>query len=167
MLTHNKLAVFGAAGLLFAALPAGAQTAKKNAPLIRTATIKSTGSTNTFGYQITVVQNGKNYRMTGSGDDGSHHVALAGHGNPTAVWVQQFFTDLDAAGPLAKLPVHHGMRSASFGTSTFVVYNGQQSPDLTGGGSAQAAALRGDVQALVKAAGVTNAPRRPLTVPKQ
>ncbi len=165
MWMHSSLAVLGAVALFAADLPFGVQIAKKHTPVVRTATIQNTGSTNTFGYEITVTQTGKYYRLVATADGGKPGEALVGHGNPTAARVQKFFTDLDAGGPLSKLPVRHMMRSASFGTSTFVIYKGQQSPDLTGGGNAQATALRDDVQFLVKAASVHNTPRRPLSPP--
>lgn len=162
MWMHSSLIVLGAAALFAADLPFGVQLATKHTPVVRTATIENTGSTNTFGYQIIVTQTGKYYKIIATADGGKPVDALTRHGNPTAVQVQQFFSDLDAAGPLAKLLVCYRRRSASFGTSTFVIYKGQQSPDLQGSGNAHVTALRDDVQALVKTAGVQNTPRRSL-----
>lgn len=146
----------GAAGLLLAAVPAvlakAPHKAKSAAAPAETAVIENTGSTNTKGYKITVHSGG------GAHMDGK---AL---GLPRAM-NQKLFHDLAAAMPLTGLPARHGMRSASFGTRTFITYKGQQSPDLTFGGDARATALKADVDAITQQLCVTNAPRRPVTGP--
>ena len=151
MSTRSRIIITGAAGLLLAAPPVLAkapQKAKPRAVPVETAVIVNTGSTNTKGYQITVSSTG-GARMDGK--------AL---GLPIAM-NKQLFHDLAAAMPLSGLPARHGMRSASFGTRTFVTYKGQQSPDLTFGGDARASALKADIEAITQELGVTNAPRRP------
>ena len=113
--------------------------------------IENTGSTNTKGYKMTV-------SSSGAIMDGKALVL------PPAM-SKKLFRDLAAAMPLTGLPARHGMRSASFGTRTFITYKGQQSPDLTfGGGDARATALKADVDAITQQLGVTNAPRRSGTV---
>lgn len=145
----------GAAGLLLAALPVFAKAPQKMKPKAtpaETATIENTGSTNTKGYQIIV------------SSAGSATVAGKAMGLSKAMSTQ-FFHDLAAAMPLSALPARHGMRSASFGTRTFITYNGQQSPDLTFGGNARAAALKADIDAITGALHIGNTPRRPVTPP--
>ena len=149
MSTRSNIAL-GLAGLLFAALPAQAKAphkAKAKMMQPETAIIENTGSTNTKGYKIIV-------HSTGTSVDGKP-VSL-----PTAM-AQQLFRDLAGAMPLSGLPARHGMRSASFGTRTYITYKGQQSPDLTFGGDARANALKTDIEAIVGALHVGNAPRRP------
>ncbi len=155
MSTHNNVLVLGAAGLMFAALPALAkapQKAKPKAAPAETAVIENTGSTNTKGYQITVSSTG------GATMDGKEL------GLPMAM-NKQFFHDLAAAMPLSSLPARHGMRSASFGTQTFITYKGQRSPDLTFGGDARATALKADIDAIIGATHVGSTPRRPAVHP--
>lgn len=149
MSTRSNIAL-GMTGLLLAALPALAKTPQKAKPKSTpeaTAVIENTGSTNTKGYQI-IVHN------TGATVDGK------AVGLPAAM-NKQLFHDLAAAMPLTGLPAGRGMRSASFGTRTFVTYKGQRSPDLTFGGDARAAALKTDIDAITQALGVSNSPRRP------
>ncbi len=155
MSTHNRILIAGAAGLLLSALPALAKTpqkAKPKAAPAETAVIENTGSTNTKGYKITVYSGG------GARMDGKNL------GLPMAMNTK-FFQDLAAAMPLSALPARHGMRSASFGTRTFITYKGQQTPDLTFGGDAKAAALKADIDAITRQIGVSNAPRRPVVRP--
>ena len=66
--------------------------------------------------------------------------------------------------PLNALPVRHGMRSASFGTQTFITYKGQKSPDLTFASDPRTVALRADIDQITKALHVGNAPRHPIVV---
>lgn len=117
---------------------------------IETATIDNTGSTNTKGYSFTIESDG-----TAIGDNLSLQII-------SKVIADNFFQDLHNAQPLSALPLRHGMRSVSFGTSTYVTYKGQKSPDLTFGGEGSADALKADVAAITQALHVTNAPRRPL-----
>jgi len=155
MSTRSSLLVLGAAGLILAALPALAKAphkAKPKAATVETAVIENTGSTNTKGYHITISSTG------GATMDGK---AL---GLPMAMNTQ-LFHDLAAAMPLSSLPARHGMRSASFGTRTFITYKGQQSPDLTFGGDARASALKADIDAITRELGVSNSPRRPVVQP--
>ena len=155
MSTRSSLLVFGAAGLILAALPALAKAPRKAKPKAapaETAVIENTGSTNTNGYRIMVSSTG------GASLDGK------ARGLPMAV-NKQLFHDLAAAMPLTDLPARHGMRSASFGTRTFITYKGQRSPDLTFGGDPKATALKADIDAITQALHVGNTPRRPVRPP--
>lgn len=156
MSTRSKMFAWSAVGLLLAALPVSAKGLKKpvhpakpkTVPSVETATIENTGSTNTAPYTITIKSNGA---LTGA--DG-------GHATLSKEQTRQLFDDLAAAMPLTELPVRHGMRSASFGTRTFVTYRGQRSPDLSLPGSETAKALKADVDAVTKSLNV-GGPRRP------
>jgi len=164
MSTRNKWLIAGAMGLLLAVLPALAKAPHKMKPKAapsETATIENTGSTNTTGYKITVTQSGNSFHAEAASTGGDHN-SEAGNKELLRSQVRKLFTDLAAAMPLTSLPVRHGMRSVSFGTSTFITYKGQRSPDLTSGGSPRANALKADVDAITKALRVGNAPRRPV-----
>lgn len=160
MLTPSKLTLLGAAGLLLAALPLFAKTPPKanttEAPM-QVALIENTGSTNMYGYTLAVASNG--------------NARLDPNGRPYSILyvpnrlTTKLLADLNAAMPLTSLPVRHMMHSVSFGTQTFITYKAQKSPDLTGGGNAQATALSGDIQAIVKALSIKNMPRHPLPTP--
>ena len=49
--------------------------------------------------------------------------------------------------PLAQLPVTHGVKSVSFGTSTYIEYKGQRTPDLSSPADARGRALQADITA--------------------
>ncbi len=159
----NRIAIAGAVGLLLTALPVLAKTLPKVKPkavLVETAVIENTGSTNMLGYQIRVSSDGSVAKM--------FTTAL----RVTTVMTQpisfqdagKLFRDLNVAMPLSSLPVGHGMRSASFGTQTFITYKGQKSPDLTFASDPRTAALKADIAAIAKTLGVGNAPKRPIIV---
>lgn len=154
MLTLSKLTLLGAAGLLLAASPASAQTA----------TITNSGSTNTVGYKIAVALAGDKYSVAATTDDGKIRNRDTGNRPATLVQVRKLFADLDAAKPLASLPVRHGPRSASFGTRTVITYGQQQSPDLTNGADPRTVALRSDIAALTKILHLGNLSRRPIVL---
>ena len=164
MSTRNRLALAGAAGLLLAVLPVYAKKAPK-APVQR-AKIDNTGSTNTKGYTIEVSPDSSaqysmydpliGAQLSGTQFDGKKVLPKA--------QVKALFHDLDAAIPLNALPVRHGMRSASFGTATYITYKGQRSPDLTFASDPRTAALKADIDAITKTLHVGNAPRRPIVI---
>jgi hypothetical protein len=125
------------------------------APKIKTAdfgTIENTGSTNIAGYTIAVYASGRVVPQ-GAGA-GAKAVKIL----PSIA--AKLLHDVIAAEPLSHLKVRHGVKSASFGTSTFIIYHGQRSPDLSFPGDAKSQALHDDVQAIVKAAHLGNQPRR-------
>lgn len=86
------------------------------------AVILNTGSTNTDGYRIVVTQTGSAEYVWGS------HRATAQIGRSLAA---KFFYDAQRGMPLSKLRYAPCMKSASFGTATFVWWRGERSPDLT------------------------------------
>ena len=148
-----------AAAMLLAALPAIA--GQKHHAFAPSAIIENTGSTNTKGYTIQVYPNGGvEYHM---GTNLAPEMPLDPVTEPLPkAQVKKFFADLAAAMPLTSLPVHHGMRSASFGTATYITYKGQKSPDLTFASDPRTVALKADIDAIMKTLSVGNAPRRPL-----
>ena len=149
---------YAAIGLLLAALPAGARAPQKSAPKAAPAeyaTIENTGSTNTLGYRIVV-----NLAYARPAVDDME----AANSLPPDLR-RRLFRDLHAAMPLSALPARHGLRSASFGTRTFITYKGQRSPDLSFGGDPRVQALKADVDAITRTLHVGNLPRRPATTP--
>lgn len=120
------------------------------------ALIVNSGSTNRAGYRLRVYAGG--WTALQQGDVPIRKRV------PRAL-IEHFFADLEAAGPLDKLPAARCMKSASFGSSTQVGYRGTMSPDLgCPSPSVAARALAVDADALAAAAGVSMLPR-PLTSP--
>jgi hypothetical protein len=111
------------------------------------ALIVNSGSTNTAGYRLRVYADGTTALQQGD-------VALRKHVSRTLV--AHFFADLRAAGALDALPRAACMKSASFGSSTYVAYRGKLSPDVTCPSASPAErALAVDADALAAAAGVS------------
>lgn len=130
MSMRSSLLVLGAAGLLLAALPSMAKTPQE--PINEMAVIYVTGSTNTRPSTVVVFA------------DGGAFANGLNRGLPIAL-NHRFFNHLKFSMPLTRLPARHGMKSASFGTSTFVIFRGQKSPDLTLPSNDLAKALKADV----------------------
>ena len=146
-----------AAGLLFAALPA---IAKSKAMPVQTALIENTGSTNTLGYQLQISSDGTVAKLFKT----AIRVTTVIIKPIAARDAGKLFQDLNTAMPLSALPVRHGMRSASFGTETYITYKGQKSPDLTFASDPRTVALKADIDAITKAAHVGNVLRRPIVI---
>ncbi len=73
-----------------------------------------------------------------------------GQGTLKAPLSDKFFRDVKAAEPLSKLPIKlHCLKSASFGTSTFVSLDNEKSPDLSCPGNAKAKQLFEDSTAIL------------------
>ena len=153
-----RLLALTAAGLLLAALPA---LAKSKPVPVQTAVIVNTGSTNTFGYTITVSLMPTRFHVISVSNNGRDNNSGSGTLKQMEARVPRLFADLDAAMPLTSLPVRHGMRSASFGTQTFIIYKGQKSPDLNFAAAPRALALKMDINDFVKAYGARNTPKHP------
>ena len=86
------------------------------------ATIEDTGSTNIPGMKLTVNSAGlAEVRQRG---------AAAQKLNIEPQIANRLFEDLKAIGSLNALPRTHCMKSVSFGSSLYVQFNGEQSPDL-------------------------------------
>ena len=111
------------------------------------ALIVNSGSTNRAGYRLRVYADGTTALQQADAAV-RKHVSLA--------LVERFFADLDAAGALDKLRRASCMKSASFGSATYVAYRGKMSPDLTcPSASPEERALAIDADTLAAAAGVT------------
>jgi hypothetical protein len=93
------------------------------------AVIRNSGSTNTAGYAIVVHP------------DYSADVYVAGeveHKSVAAPQAKWLFEKLQAAMPFGRLGAERCMKSASFGSSTTIAYEGSVTPDLSCGGSSDA-----------------------------
>lgn len=93
------------------------------AQTVQQATIEDTGSTNTLGVKI-VVNTGGAAQMHVRGEE-PRTVSI----NPDTC--NRLFRDLKAFSPLSALPAVRCAKSVSFGTSLYVEYNGERSPDLS------------------------------------
>jgi hypothetical protein len=121
------------------------------------ATIRNSGSTNTAGFTITVWSD-----ATGSASVQGATPHTFGVPNDLSA---RFFADLRAAQNDATTPTHC-MKSASFGTSTFVQWHGWSSPDLQCPPfSPSLGALASDVNAIEGAAGITTQLRHRIGLP--
>lgn len=122
------------------------------------AVIANSGSTNTLGYRIEV-------RSDGSATVEMVHAATASPSPAKSFTVsssitKQFFADL-AAARQAKTVTEPCMKSASFGSSTYVTWQGWRSGDLTCPPSDPAGkSLVKDVEEIRDAAGVSAMPFR-------
>jgi hypothetical protein len=134
--------------IIFSVAPALSLSAQPD-----TAVIRNSGSTNTSGFTITVSSDATgDARVAGQT---AHTFAL--QRDLTA----RFFNDVHAAYSDTAAPVHHCMKSASFGTATSVQWQGWSSPDLQCPPlSSSLGALAQDVNAIETAAGISTAPHR-------
>jgi hypothetical protein len=128
------------------------------------AIIENTGSTNSAGVKLIV------------GPSGAAEVqprnAEARKTNVDARLSERLFQDLKSIGPLSALPRAHCMKSVSFGTSLYIEYNGERSPDLNCPVAADSklAILQKDARDLMEAAHAKPrvGPRTPIfTVPNK
>jgi len=138
------------AGLAVASLVAAAPADK--------AVIVNSGSTNSMGYSISVSSDGK-----ASATMQSRGAGTASAAKPfalSAATTSRFFADLAAArkANLATVPC---MKSASFGTTTHIHWQGWVSPDLSCPPKDPAGeALVKDIDAIRQAAGISEMPMR-------
>jgi hypothetical protein len=91
-------------------------------PASEQVTIESTGSTNAPGVKLLV-------SPSGSAEVQPRH-AEARRTTVKAELANRLFEDLKSIGPLSALPPVHCIKSVSFGTSLYVEYEGERSPDL-------------------------------------
>ena len=142
----------GAAAILLAVT--GTMTAQAD----DSALVTNSGSTNTLGYRIELHPDGSATVAMVRGPSASPSPAKS-FTVPSGL-AKQFFTDL-AAARQAKTVTQPCMKSASFGSSTYVAWQGWRSPDLScPPGDAAGKALVNDVEEIRKAAGVSAAPLR-------
>ncbi|MGA9944798.1 MAG: hypothetical protein WBP75_07140 [Candidatus Cybelea sp.] len=128
-----------------------------------TAVIANSGSTNSYGYTIHIASDGKaSFTFQKRGESAATTPKPFSVPMATAA---RFFSDLAAArkGNAASAPC---MKSASFGTSMHVTWQGWVSPDLScppndGFGEA----LVHDITAIRQAAGIPEMPLHPATGP--
>lgn len=118
--------------------------------LSSTILITNTGSTNAAGYQVTIDSHGVAAFSSGAG---SGQAALP------ALLFAQLKHDIAAASPLARLTPPACMKSASFGTSTFIAVGSDRSPDLSCPGTAAVQALEQDISEIVDYLKIGNVPR--------
>ena len=110
------------------------------------ATIIDSGSTNRPGMRVTLDHEG--HATIESRNEPVRHLKLREH------LCNQFMRDLKAAEPLDALPTRHCMKSASFGSSMYIEFNGVRSRDLSCSPQAdeRAAALQRDANEILEAA---------------
>jgi len=114
-------------------------------------TVEDTGSTNSPGLRVIFDPEGHasveaTQREPRQGE--TQHVNLPG---PLC---KRFLHDVEAAGHMNELPAVHCIKSVSFGSRTFVEFNGNRSPDLScpGGDDPRTLALRKDANEVLQAA---------------
>jgi hypothetical protein len=97
------------------------------------AVVVSSGSTNTSGFRIRIELSGEAAytnvprRLAPPALNDSAVPLRAMLPGPL---IRRFFDDLTAAGPLSDLPRSHCMKSASFGTTLIIEFDGNTTPDL-------------------------------------
>jgi hypothetical protein len=134
------------------AFVAAASAAIATTPAVQVAVIVNSGSTNTAGFKITVHSNGPSTAVMlnrqGVAQSTAHSFTVS------TKQAGSLFADLKAA---KAAPASQGgcMKSASFGTSTHVQWQGWTSPDLDcPSDDAAITALKNDVSAVRTAAGI-------------
>jgi len=161
-----KTALLAAAALIAAASSASAAAPVPYLPVPKdAAVILNTGSTNAAGYRIVMQRSG------------SAEYTWGPHRASTTIdrsLATKFFADANSGMPLSKLAVAPCMKSASFGTSTFVWWREQRSPDLSCPTGTTSSHLSDDALAVAKALGIgggepvylpTGEPRKPMPTP--
>lgn len=109
------------------------------------AVILNTGSTNGPGYRIVLQRSGNAEYVHGPK---RANVTIDG------ALASRFFTDATHAMPLSRLRVLMCMKSASFGSQTFVWWRGQRTSDISCPGDDDASRLYADVGAIVASIGM-------------
>ncbi|MGC1985037.1 MAG: hypothetical protein WA668_06565, partial [Candidatus Cybelea sp.] len=115
---------FGAAAILLAA------TGTMGAKTSDSAVIENSGSTNTLGYRIEVRSDGSATLAMVHGPSASASPSPAKPFTVSSGIAKQFFADL-AAARQSKTVTEPCMKSASFGSATYVTWQGWRSSDLT------------------------------------
>ena len=152
------LAAFVAAGV-----PAGGAHASERTFTRDGAVIRNSGSTNFLGYTVKVWSDGQVW-ASAAGRDGAA-IGRARTGRAGTDLVKRFFADVQAArdGHATGAPC---MKSASFGSTTTVLWHGWISPDIScPGGDRLTSALRSDVLGIENAAGVSTLTRGTVRLP--
>jgi hypothetical protein len=118
------------------------------------AVIVDSGSTNTAGFRIVVKPSGEAEYTPLTGRSGRQTESQASPRSQKIEkdLVQRFYSELESSRPLSKLPRHGCFKSASFGTTLTVEFDGEKSPDLSCGdhGDPKLKRLVSDVNKIVK-----------------
>ena len=129
------------------------------------AVIHNTGSTNFLGYTIKVWSDGSatSVRSNRAGAAIDH----ASNGSLPTDLTRKFFADLKQAKKSGNATGRPCMKSASFGSATFVQYHGWTSPDLECSGDGYVVALAAEAHRIAATFRVRNTPmnapvRRPM-----
>lgn len=122
------------------------------------AVIVNSGSTNSYGYTITVWSDG--HATATLQEHGGSAVATPKPFTLSAAMTARFFSDL-AAARKGNLTTAACMKSVSFGTSTHITWQGWVSPDLScPPNEALGKALVADLDAIRQTAGISTMPLR-------
>jgi hypothetical protein len=112
-------------------------------------------STNTPPYCYTVNRSGTVIKETGA----SRFQRMPGQAGPSdqpgsisASLAEKIFGDVEAARPLSALPKTRCAKSVSFGTSQYVFFKGEKSPDLCGFDNEKVETLKGDLAKIMSTA---------------
>ena len=123
--------------------------------------LQDSGSTNTPAFCYTVSRSGKVVKRTGTTvvqrRQGEANLPDRQASIPSPL-AEKLFADAETAMPLSGLPVARCVKSASFGTSRYVWFKGERSPDLCGRGSEKVAALEDDFAKVMSAASFEHQP---------
>lgn len=126
--------------------------------------LQDSGSTNTAAFCYTVTRSGKVIKRTAATRFQRRQgrpVFFQEQGSIPASLAEKLFSDIEAAMPLSALPVARCVKSASFGTSRYVWFKGEKSPDLCGRDSEKVATLTDDFAKVVRAATVEHVSGQP------
>ncbi len=109
-------------------------------------TVEDTGSTNSPGLRVMFDRDG-HATVEPRGAE-TQHITLP---EPLC---KRLLQDVEAAGPVNELPAVHCIKSVSFGSRTFVEFNGNRSPDLScpAGDDPRSRTLRKDANDILLAA---------------
>ncbi|MGH7729450.1 MAG: hypothetical protein ACREM2_11780 [Vulcanimicrobiaceae bacterium] len=131
--------------------PAGASQATPAAALPPdAAVIRNSGSTNIAGYTVVLRPNGE-ATVTVGGVERSARVAM-----PQTRWL---FHLLRTNGPLEAMSYRACMKSASFGSASWVEWRGGRSPDFSCGGGPELRELGRTAGVIVSQLGIAPGPR--------
>lgn len=114
-----------------------------------------TRSTNTPSYCYTVARSGRVIKETGPSRFQSRPgqaVPSDQAGSISASLAEKVFSDVEAARPLSALPRTRCAKSVSFGTSHYVFFKGEKSPDLCGFDNEKIETLKGDLAKIMSTA---------------
>ena len=112
-------------------------------------------STNTPPYCYTVARSGAVIKETGASrfqNRPGQPEPFDQQGNIPASLAEKIFGDVEAARPLSELPKTRCAKSVSFGTSQYVFFKGERSPDLCGFDNEKIQMLKGDLAKIMSGA---------------